>query len=53
MKFFIVEYDADGRVKDKTLYTECRYVIKKNLKLKKNRSHFICTKIPFFGDVMM
>ena len=49
---FITEYKADGRDHDKTVervLQKCRQV---NLKLNKDKYHFRCTSVPFFGDIL-
>ena len=45
----VAGYEADGKDHDKTVWRvlqRCRQV---NLKLDKDKCHFRCTSVPFFG----
>ena len=48
----VIGYDKDGADHDKAVYKvlgQCQDV---NLKLNKDKFHFRCTSIPFFGEVV-
>ena len=48
----VVGYDTDGKDYDEMLQQVlqiCRHV---NIKLNKDKCHFRCTSVPFFGDVI-
>ena len=48
----VAGYEDDGRDHDKTvqrLLQRCKLV---NLKLNKDKCHFSCTSVPFFGEIM-
>ena len=46
----MVGYDAESR--DRTLRQMMQLCHREHIKLKKNKCHFRCTKIPFFGEVL-
>ena len=48
----VVKYEADGKNHDETVWwvlQRCRQV---NLKLNKDKCHFRCISVPFFGEVI-
>ena len=45
----VIGYDDDGTDHDATVLQRCEEV---NLKLNKEKCHFRCTSIPFFGEVI-
>ena len=48
----VIGYDKDGVDHDKAVYNVPRYCQGVNLKLNKDKCHFRCTSIPFFGEVV-
>ena len=47
----VVGYEEDGRDHNKTVQKVLQRCRKVNLKLNKNKCHFRCTSVPFFGEV--
>ena len=48
----VAGYEADGKVHDETIWKvlqRCRQV---TLKLDKDKCHFRCTSVPFFGEII-
>ena len=48
----VIGYDEDGTDHDKAAYNVLRQCKEVNLKLNKDKCHFRCTSIPFFGKVV-
>ena len=48
----VIGYDKDGADHHDTVYNVLRWCQDVNLKLNKDKHHFRCTSIPFFGEVM-
>ena len=48
----IIKYDEDGADHDKAVHKVLRWCKEVNLKLNKDKCHFRCTSIPFFGEVI-
>ena len=48
----VIGYNKDGADHDKAVYDVLRQVQDVNLKLNKEKCHFRCTSIPFFGKVV-
>ena len=48
----VIGYDKDGADHDEAVYNVLRWCQDVNLKLNKDRCHFRCTSIPFFGEVV-
>ena len=48
----VVGYDKDGSDHNKAVYKVLRQCQDVNLKLNKEKCHFRCTSIPFFGEVV-
>ena len=48
----IVSYDADGRDHNRALRWVMQIYHKENLKLNKNKCHFMHPRIPFFGETV-
>ena len=46
----VLGYMAHGKDHDKTVQRVCRQV---NLKLNKDKCHFRCTSVPFFGEIIL
>ena len=46
----VIGYDKDGTDHNRTVYKVLRCCQDVNLKLNKDKCHFRCTSIPFFGD---
>ena len=49
----VIGYDEDGTDHDKVLYNVLRHCKEVNLKLNKDKCHFRCMSIPFFGKVLL
>ena len=47
-----IGYTKDGVDHDETVYSVLRQCQDVNLKLNKDKCHFRCTSIPFFGEVV-
>ena len=45
-------YDKDGTDHDKAVYKVLSWCQDVNLKLNKEKHHFRCTSVPFFGEVV-
>ena len=48
----VIGYDKDGTDHDEAVYKVLRWCQDVNLKLNKEKCHFRCTSIPFFGEVV-
>ena len=48
----VIGYDKDGADHDEAVYNVLRWCQDVNLKLNKDKCHFGCTSIPFFGEVV-
>ena len=48
----VIGYDEDGADHDKAVYKILKWCQDVNLKLNKEKCHFRCTSIPFFGEVI-
>ena len=48
----VIGYDQDGTDHNEAVYNVLRQCQDVNLKLNKDRCHFRCTSIPFFGEVV-
>ena len=48
----VVGYDSDGKDHDETLWQVIQICRNVNLKLNKDKFHFRCISIPFFGEVI-
>ena len=48
----VIGYDKDGTDDDEAVYNVLRQCQDVNLKLNKEKCHFRCTSIPFFGKVV-
>ena len=48
----VIRYDEDGTDHNEAVYNLLRHCKEVNLKLNKDKCHFRCTSIPFFGEVM-
>ena len=48
----VIGYDEDGKDHDVAVYNVLRQCKEVNLKLNKDKCHFRCTSIPFFGKVV-
>ena len=48
----VIGYDDDGKDQDEAVYNVLRWCKEVNLKLSKDKCHFRCTSIPFFGKVV-
>ena len=48
----VVGHDSDGKDHDETLLWVLQICRNVNLKLYKDKCHFKCTPIPFFGEVI-
>ena len=48
----VIGYDEDGTDHDEAVYNELRHCKEVNLKINKDKCHFRCTSIPFFGEVV-
>ena len=48
----VIGYDEDGTDHDKAVYNMLRQCREVNLKLNKDKCHFSCTSILFFGKVV-
>ena len=48
----VMGYDKDGTDHDKALDKVLKWCQDVNLKLNKEKCHFRCTSIPFFGEVV-
>ena len=49
----VVGYAADGKDHDKTLQKVLQICSQDNLKLNKDKCHFRCMSVPFFGEVIL
>ena len=49
----VIGYDKDGADHDKAVYNVLSQCWDVNLKLNKDKCHFRCTGIPFFGEVLI
>ena len=48
----VVEYDGDAKDYDETLWQVLQICRNVNLKLYKDKCHFVCTSVLFFGEVI-
>ena len=48
----VMGYNEDGTDHDKAVYNVLRWCREVKLKLNKDKCHFRCTSIPFFGKVI-
>ena len=48
----VIGYDKDGTDNNEAVYNVLRWCQDVNLKLNKDKRHFRCTSIPFFGEVV-
>ena len=48
----VIGYDENGADHDEAVYKVLRWCKEVNLKLNKDKCHFRCTSIPFFGEVV-
>ena len=48
----VIGYDDDGTYHDATVHKVLQRCKEVNLKLNKEKCHFRCTSIPFFGEVI-
>ena len=48
----VIGYNKDGTDHDEAVYNVLRWCQDVNLKLNKDKCHFRCTSIPFFGEVV-
>ena len=48
----VIGYDKDGTDNDKAVYSVLRQCQDVNLKLNKDKCHFRCTSMPYFGEVV-
>ena len=48
----VIGYDKDGTDHDEAVYKVLKQCQDVNLKLNKEKCHFRCTSIPFFGEVI-
>ena len=48
----VIRYDEDGADHDAGVHKVLRWCREVNLKLNKDKCHFRCTSIPFFGEVI-
>ena len=48
----VIGYDKDGADHDKAVYNVLSQCWDVNLKLNKDKCHFRCSSIPFFGEVV-
>ena len=48
----VIGYDKDGTDHNRTVYNVLKCCQDVNLKLSKDKCHFRCTSIPFFGEVV-
>ena len=48
----VIGYDKEGADHDEAVYNALRQCQDVNLKLDKEKCHFRCTSIPFFGEVV-
>ena len=49
----VVGYDTDGKDHDETLWRVLKICRQVNLKLNKDKCHFRCTSVPFFGEILL
>ena len=49
----VIGYNKDGADHDEAVYNVLRWFQDVNLKLNKEKCHFRCTSIPFFGEVVL
>ena len=49
----VIGYDKNGADYDEAVYSVLRHCQDANLKLNKEKCHFRCKSIPFFGKVML
>ena len=48
----VIGYNKDGKDHDEAVYNVLRWCKDVNLKLNKDKCHFRCISIPFFGEVV-
>ena len=48
----VVGYETDGKDHDETLQKVLKTCRQVNLKLNKDKCHFKCTLVPYFGEIM-
>ena len=48
----VIGYNKDGADHDEAVYKVLKWCQDENLKLNKEKCHFRCTSIPFFGEVV-
>ena len=48
----VIGYDKDGTDHDKAVYNVLKWCQDVNLKLNKEKCHFRCTSLPFFGEAV-
>ena len=48
----VIGYDNDGKDHDKAVYSVLKQCQDVNLKLNKDKCHFRCTSILFFGEIV-
>ena len=48
----VIRYDKDRADHDKAVYSVLKQCQDVNLELNKDKCHFRCTSIPFFGEVV-
>ena len=48
----VVGYEADGKDHDDTVHRVLKRCRQVNLKLNKDKCHFRCTSVPFFGEII-
>ena len=51
-EILVIGYDKDGKDYDESVYNVLRWCKEVNLKLNKDKCHFRCMSIPFFGKVV-
>ena len=50
---FVVGYKADGKDHDETIQRILQICRQVNLKLNKDKCHFRCKSVPFFGEIIL
>ena len=48
----VAGYEADGKDHDKTVWRVFQRCGQVNVKLNKDKCHFRCTSVPFFGEMI-
>ena len=48
----VIEYEADGKDHDETLQRVLQVCREVDLKLNRDKCHFRCTSVPFFGEII-